>query len=129
MIFKNAASTLLQLELPGNPGNDQVLGGGSPMIAVILMVLMVGGLASVYFLVKRYGFVKKPGQGKLKILETRALGGRQFLVVGQYGQDSFLLGVCPGRIDYLARLEDEDSVTFNEMLGGGPPAQANRSSQ
>ncbi|MEX0322934.1 MAG: flagellar biosynthetic protein FliO [Puniceicoccaceae bacterium] len=94
------------------------------MITILLLVLMAGGLAVALFAVKRYGFVRKPGQGRLKILETRALGGRQFLVVGQYGRDSFLLGVCPGKIEYLARLEEEQQVPFDQLLESDP-SQAN----
>ena len=85
-------------------------------ITLLLLIIMVGGLAFALYATKRFGFVRKPGHGKLKILETRPLGGRQFLVVGKYGRDSFLLGVCPGRIEYLARLEEEETGPFEQML-------------
>jgi flagellar protein FliO/FliZ len=32
------------------------------------------------------------------------LGNRQFLVVAEYEDRKMLIGVCPGRIDYLATL-------------------------
>lgn len=43
---------------------------------------------------------------KLAIAESRALGNRQYLVVADYEGRKFLLGVCPGRIDMLTRLDD-----------------------
>jgi flagellar protein FliO/FliZ len=32
------------------------------------------------------------------------LGNRQFLVVAEYEQRKMLIGVCPGRIEYLCTL-------------------------
>ena len=55
--------------------------------------------------------LRRPGSSagneqKLAISETRSLGNRQFLVVAAYGSRKFLLGVCPGRVDLLAPLDD-----------------------
>jgi flagellar protein FliO/FliZ len=47
---------------------------------------------------------------QLIIEETRSLGSRQYLVVATYQDRKFLLGVCPGRIDFLAPLSDETPV-------------------
>lgn len=44
------------------------------------------------------------GERKLNITETRGLGARQFLIVAEYENRKMLLGVCPGRIDYLCTL-------------------------
>lgn len=43
---------------------------------------------------------------QLAISETRSLGNRQYLVVATYEDKKFLLGVCPGRIDMLAPLNE-----------------------
>ena len=43
---------------------------------------------------------------KLSVAETRSLGNRQYLVVADYDGRKFLLGVCQGRIDLLAALDD-----------------------
>ena len=70
---------------------------------VLLLALFIGG---VYFL--RNGFTlfqpKMKGERKLDISETRMLGNRQFLVVAAYEGKKVLIGVCPGRIDYLCTL-------------------------
>jgi flagellar protein FliO/FliZ len=41
----------------------------------------------------------------LAVEETRSLGNRQFLVVASYEGKKFLLGVCPGRIEFLSDLQ------------------------
>ncbi|HEX3730545.1 MAG TPA: flagellar biosynthetic protein FliO [Opitutaceae bacterium] len=43
----------------------------------------------------------------LEIAETRPLGNRQYLVVAAYEDRKFLLGVCPGRIQLLAPLDQD----------------------
>lgn len=45
---------------------------------------------------------------KLAIAETKSLGNRQYLVVATYEDKTFLLSVCPGRIELLTPL---DAVT------------------
>jgi len=85
---------------------------------LILLAILLGG-----YLFKRYGleFLQGRSQGdrKLKIEEMRMLGNRQFLVVASYEQTKVLLGVSPGRIDYLCRLEP----------GLGPDVEENHSGE
>ena len=47
---------------------------------------------------------------KLQVLEMRPLGNRQFLIVVGYDDTRMLLGVTPGKIDYLCPRE---SVSTN----------------
>lgn len=70
---------------------------------VIFIVLLIGGAV---YLLKR-GSLPRPfskGDGALKVLESRMLGNRQFLLVVEYEEARMLVGVCPGRIDYLTPL-------------------------
>ena len=39
------------------------------------------------------------------VAETKSLGNKQYLVVASYGDQKFLLGVCPGKIELLSELE------------------------
>ncbi len=54
---------------------------------------------------------RRPGPGRgaaprnLSVAETRALGNRQYLVVAAYGREKFLIGVCPGQMNLLAKLD------------------------
>lgn len=85
--------------LPKAPGAT----GQMLLYLVLLMALFAGGS---YLL--RNGLPsfqpKLKGERKLNIAETRMLGNRQFLVVAEYENRKLLLGVCPGRIDYLCTL-------------------------
>ena len=60
---------------------------------------------------------------RLNIEESKMLGYKQHLVVAEYEGRKFLLGVCPGRIDFLCRLDDgnEDfrSVMAASAVGSG----------
>ncbi len=80
--------------------------GSSVQLALylFLLVALLGG----GFYVMRNGFSflqpKPKGPRKLEISETRMLGNRQFLIVAEYENRKMLIGVCPGRIDYLCTL-------------------------
>lgn len=81
-------------------------GGGTVQLSLYL-VLLLGLLGGGAWLL-RSGFTlfqpKLKGERKLHVSETRMLGNRQFLVVAEYEGRKMLLGVCPGRIDYLSTL-------------------------
>ncbi|MCZ6674854.1 MAG: flagellar biosynthetic protein FliO [Verrucomicrobia bacterium] len=95
-------------------------GGGSSSVLIVLFLLLIGSSFAVWIFFKRGTFTRMKGGEQLQILETRALGGRQFLLVARHSNQKFLLGVCPGRIDYLCPLEsgsDFDSdETFETVL-------------
>ncbi len=85
------------------------IGGNSMQIAAYLggmLVLFVGG---AWLLRNGLPMMQKnKGPRKLNVSETRGLGGRQFLVVAEYENRKVLLGVCPGRIDYLCSLSSAE---------------------
>lgn len=80
--------------------------GGTAQLAIyfVLLLALLGG--GVYVMRNGLGFLqpKPKGPRKLEITETRMLGNRQFLIVAEYEQRKMLIGVCPGRIDYLCTL-------------------------
>jgi flagellar protein FliO/FliZ len=81
----------------------------------IYFVLIVGLLAGgLYFTRSGFNGLLRRGKGerKLVISEARTLGNRQFLVVAEYENRKMLLGVCPGRIDYLSTLSGGGDETF-----------------
>lgn len=77
----------------------------------LLLALLAGGLY-----VARNGLrffqPKNKGERRLNIAESRMLGNRQFLVVAEYEGSKMLLGVCPGRIDYLCPLGGDGEGKF-----------------
>ena len=80
--------------------------GGTFQLAIyfVLLVALLGG--GVYVMRNGLGFLqpKPKGLRKLDISETRMLGNRQFLIVAEYESRKMLIGVCPGRIEYLCTL-------------------------
>ena len=68
------------------------------------MLLVICG-AGYYLMRRQPGFAGgAKGPRKLVVSESRSLGNRQFLVVVEYESERVLLGVTPGKIDYLCPL-------------------------
>ena len=81
----------------------------SGMVVTILGYLLILGAMGVaaWYLFKR-GVFRKPfsnKEGKLNIAESRMLGNRQYIMVVEYEDNKILLGVGPGKIDYLTSLQ------------------------
>lgn len=98
--------------------------GGMLQIAVyffLLVGLLAGGL---FFYRNGFGALaqKNKTARKLEITETRMLGNRQFLMVAEYEGRKMLIGVCPGRIDYLCNLggSGEKELNFASLVPEKP---------
>jgi flagellar biogenesis protein FliO len=62
---------------------------------------------------------------KLHIEESRVVGNRQHLVVAEYEGKRVLIGISPGRIDFLCGLEGDQAgqgVAFAEALSDATSA-------
>jgi flagellar protein FliO/FliZ len=88
------------------------------MLGYLTLFAALAGVG-LYFL--KFGLPLRKGLNsdrKLLVLETRPLGNKQYLLVVGYEDTRMLLGVTPGKIDYLCPL---DSTTppadFSAMMG------------
>ncbi len=84
--------------------------GGAIGLSTVLgaLALAAGG---VWFLVRSRAAKTTVRLGQaLAVEETKSLGNRQFLVVASYEGQKFLLGVVPGRIDFLSALKGKDGA-------------------
>jgi hypothetical protein len=87
-------------------------GGGVSLLGYALTILVLGA-AGLTVLLRggmlgvSWGAPKVPR--KLHIEESRAVGNRQHLAVVEYEGRRVLLGISPGRIDYLCGLDSEAS--------------------
>ena len=92
--------------------------GGMLQLTIYLVLIAAMLIAGLYL--TRGGFInfmqRGKGEKKLLISESRTLGNRQFLVVAEYEGRKMLLGVCPGRIDYLSTLTGGPEETFATEL-------------
>ena len=87
---------------PAAPGMDEF---GRLLGYITLLVALAG--AAVYLI--KFGIPmhrnRSKEERKLQVLEMRPLGNRQFLIVVAYEDTRMLLGVTPGKIDYLCALD------------------------
>lgn len=84
-----------------------VSGSGMGSLTAVAVILLAGAGAWLLWRGRTSGMTAMSRAPKqLVIEETRSLGNRQFVVVAAYQDKKFLLGVCPGRIDFLAPLTD-----------------------
>jgi flagellar protein FliO/FliZ len=78
-----------------------------PMAVALILCAAAGGF--VWYRRRAPGVTGSRTMKQLSIAESRALGNRQHLVVADYAGQKFLLGVCPGRIDLLSKLEEPET--------------------
>lgn len=94
--------------LAPSSATEAAAGSGLGATTILGAIVLAGGGA---WMLWRSRGVKLAGRETqaLAINETRSLGNRQFLVVASYEGRKFLLGVCPGKIDLLANLSENNS--------------------
>lgn len=86
------------------PGPSPAMPGLLPTFGYLLTFAGLIGGAWMLLRRGRLGRAFGKSEGRLQVLETKVLGNRQFLVVVEYDDARLLLGVGPGRIDYLTPL-------------------------
>lgn len=79
------------------------------LAAMLGLVGACGGLAWWVHRQRSRGLGTVASREGLRVVETRSLGSRQFLVVVDYGDERSLLGVGPGFINFLRPLPKEIS--------------------
>ncbi len=118
-----------QAVAPDSAVNSILSSNGSSMglaFTVFGCLLIVGAIIAVIWILFKRGVIRKPFanvEGKLKVAETRMLGNRQFIMVVEYEEQKILLGVGPGKIDYLTSLgsyrSEFPAVEQEQVTGGG----------
>ena len=95
---------------PDRPTPPEALGKGSGQSWTLLTAALLLAGAGVWVVLKRRGpagLLPTRTDRKIVIEENRSLGNRQYLVVAGYEDRKFLIGVTPGQIQLLARMDAE----------------------
>ena len=104
--------------LPSRPPTPDFDSMGRMLGYLTLLAALAGG--ALYFIKFGLPLARKGAAAdrKLQILETRPLGNRQYLLVVGYEDSRMLLGVTPGKIDYLCPLDSPTApADFSAMMG------------
>ena len=91
----------------------------SSLKMVAALAVVVGLLLLLYAASRRgFGFLPKPRDGAIQVLETRSLGGKKCLCLVSVRGEDMLLGLSNERIEYLAKLPPvkEFSAELQEQL-------------
>lgn len=123
----SAAHAVAPTVVNANTAATTISGGSGITILGYILTVLVLAVAAVAMLF-RGGFLgmftgSSKAERKLHIEESRSLGHRQHLVVASYEGRRFLLGVCPGSIEYLSGLDPEPLApagSFQELLSAEP---------
>lgn len=88
---------------------------GSALKMAAALVVIIGLLLLLYAASRRgFGFLPKAAGGQIKVLETKALGGKKFLCLVSVRGEEMLLGISNERIDALGKLPPRSD--FSETL-------------
>lgn len=100
---------------------DAPPGASLPIFKVLAALGVVLGLMLLLYAATKRGvrFFPKTRQGAIRVVETRALGGRKFLCLVQVRGEEFLLGVGGDRIDFLTRTSHRPKE-FDQELRQNP---------
>lgn len=125
LVLMQSSALLLAEDRGGKEGIPSVnagVYGGQGLVYVFALLLLLGAAVVVLNRGGWFGGIRSGGKAvrKLQIEETRMLGHRQYLVVAEYEGRRMMLGVCPGRIDYLCPL---DPIEHEEAGGLGGAAR------
>ncbi|NOY13709.1 MAG: flagellar biosynthetic protein FliO [Deltaproteobacteria bacterium] len=95
-------------------GNEpSLLSSALKMVAALGVII---GLLLLFYAASRkgFGFLPKQRDGAIKILETKALGGKKFLCLVSVRGEDLLLGLSNERIECLSKLSS--GTDFPETL-------------
>ena len=98
--------------------NDSAAAGvsaGTYLQAGLALTFIVGLLAGTAWLARKVSGGKQFGQGGLKVVGGVALGPRERIVLLEVGQQWLVIGIVPGQIRTLHRL-DKDSLPTDAAL-------------
>jgi flagellar protein FliO/FliZ len=98
--------------LPMSPLQPGIAGpaAGSLIQTILALCAVLGLLALLAWLMKRYGPKAAAGSAHLRLVGALNLGGRERIMVVEVGDQWIVVGASPGRVNALATMPRNDSV-------------------
>jgi len=94
---------------------------GTYIQAALALVLIVGVLAGTAWLARKVSGGKGFGRGGMKIVGGVALGPRERIVLLEIGNEWLVVGIVPGQIRTLHRLEKGSTPSENPLATADKP--------
>ena len=93
---------------------------GSLMQTIFALMLVLGLLAALAWVMRRYGPNVQAGVGGLRIVGALNLGGRERIMLIEVGDQWIVVGASPGRVNALATMPKQEGPAV--IAGHAPPA-------
>lgn len=100
-------------------------GAGGLLKTILALMLVLGLLAGLAWVMKRYGPKLSGGSANLRVVGALNLGGRERIMVVEVGDQWIVVGAAPGRVNALhtmPRQEGELASAAVHDAGAGAPA-------
>jgi flagellar biosynthetic protein FliO len=98
---------------------------GSLLQTLLALIVVLGVLAALAWVLKRYGPRAGGGNANVKVVGSLNLGGRERLLVVEVGNQWIVVGASPGRVNGLATMPKQEGVDATAALvTPGPSANS-----
>ena len=97
---------------------SEPLAAGNLAQLTLGLLVVLGAVLATAWLLRRYGGLQTSGNGALRILGGLSMGPRERVVLVQVGDTQLLLGVAPGRVQTLHKLDQPVDIAESNLAQG-----------
>jgi flagellar protein FliO/FliZ len=97
-------------------------GAGGLLKTIMALMLVLGLLAGLAWLMKRYGPKMSGGSANLRVVGALNLGGRERIMVVEVGDQWIVVGAAPGRVNALHTMLRQETDLTPAAAHGAIPA-------
>lgn len=113
-----------RVSLPASMPTATSPGAGGLLQTIMALMLVLGLLAGLAWVMKRYGPRMSGGSANLRVVGALNLGGRERIMVVEVGDQWIVVGAAPGRVNALHTMPRQEGeaapVAADGAHAGGP---------